>query len=242
MSKIALSFQHVSKTFALQQERTIKDIVPSLLKGKNWAQQHRVFKNISFDISQGETVGIVGKNGAGKSTLLKLIAGVTQPNTGKVVVNGRVAPVIELTAGFHHELTGYENIYLNAAILGLHKKEIDARIDAIIQFSELSEYIHVPVKKYSTGMFMRLGFSIAIQMDAPIILLDEVLAVGDAEFQEKCLVYLEGLKKAQDKTIIFVSHDEEAVKRFCDRALLIHNQEILLDDTPKVIFEKYNTL
>ena len=242
MSKNALTFSHVTKSFALQQERTIKDLVPALLSGRNWAKQHTVFTDISFNITKGETVGIVGKNGAGKSTLLKLIAGVTQPNTGKIDVIGRVAPVIELTAGFHHELTGYENIYLNAAILGLHKKEIDERIDAIIQFSGLEEYIHVPVKKYSTGMFMRLGFSIAIQMDAPIILLDEVLAVGDAEFQEKCLVYLEGLKKAKDKTIIFVSHDEDAVVRFCDRALLIHDQHIIIDSSPKDVFEKYHTL
>lgn len=242
MSKIALSLNHLSKSFALQQDRTIKDIIPSLIKGQSWAKRHTVFKNIDFTINQGETVGIVGKNGAGKSTLLKLIAGVTQPTSGSITVNGKVAPVIELTAGFHHELTGYENIYLNAAILGLHKKEIDQRVDAIIQFSELEEYIHIPVKKYSTGMFMRLGFSIAIQMDAPIILLDEVLAVGDAEFQEKCLSYLEELKKSKEKTIIFVSHDEDAVTRFCDRALLIHDKKIVVDGTPKEAFKKYHSL
>lgn len=242
MSNIALSLNHLSKSFVLQQDRTIKDIIPSLIKGQSWAKRHTVFKNIDFTIHQGETVGIVGKNGAGKSTLLKLIAGVTQPTSGSITVNGKVAPVIELTAGFHHELTGYENIYLNAAILGLHKKEIDQRVDAIIQFSELDEYIHVPVKKYSTGMFMRLGFSIAIQMDAPIILLDEVLAVGDAEFQEKCLSYLEELKKSKKKTIIFVSHDEDAVTRFCDRALLIHDKKILVDGTPKEAFKKYHEL
>ena len=242
MSKQALKFSNVSKEFAFQEDRTIKDIIPSLFSGKGWARKHLVFSNMNFEINQGETVGIVGKNGAGKSTLLKLIAGVTKPSTVEVAVTGRVAPVIELTAGFHHELTGLENIYLNAAILGLHKAEVEERLDAIIEFSELSEFINVPVKKYSTGMFMRLGFSIAIQMDAPIILLDEVLAVGDADFQEKCLVYLEGIKKAKDKTIIFVSHDEESVSRFCDRALLIHDKKLLTDDTPRKIFKQYNAL
>ena len=242
MSKELLSFSSVTKTFIFQEDRTIKDFVPSLISGKSWARRNVVFKNVSFSIKQGETVGIVGKNGAGKSTLLKLIAGVTEPTKGKVVVNGRVAPVIELTAGFHHELTGLENIYLNAAILGLHKTEVEDRLDAIIQFSELGEFIHVPVKKYSTGMFMRLGFSIAIQMDAPIILLDEVLAVGDAEFQEKSLSYLEDLKKSKEKTIIFVSHDEDAVRRFCDRALLIHDHKLHMDDTPREVFKQYHML
>lgn len=239
---IALQFTTVTKEFNLQQGKTIKDLVSDLIKGRSWSKKHLVFDSMSFVINKGETVGIVGKNGAGKSTLLKLIAGVTQPTKGTVTVNGRVAPVIELTAGFHHELSGLENIYLNAAILGLHKAEVEERLDAIIQFSELGEFIHVPVKKYSTGMFMRLGFSIAIQMDAPIILLDEVLAVGDAEFQEKCLVYLEGLKKSKEKTIIFVSHDEEAITRFCDRALLIHEHTVHMDGTPEKVFEEYHRL
>ena len=242
MPDTTIQFSNVTKSFTFQEDRTLKDIIPALISGKGWAKTHTVFKNLSFSVKEGETIGIVGKNGAGKSTMLKLIAGVTEPTSGSVKVVGRVAPVIELTAGFHHELTGYENIYLNAAILGLHKAEIDQRIDTIIQFSELADYIHVPVKKYSTGMFMRLGFSIAIQMDAPIILLDEVLAVGDAEFQEKCLSYLEGIKKTKDKTIIFVSHDEDAVTRFCDRAVLLHEQKIVADDIPKKIFAKYHQL
>lgn len=239
---VSLQFKNVRKEFNLQQGKTLKELLPDLIKGKSWSKKHLVFNKINFSINQGETVGIVGKNGAGKSTLLKLIAGVTQPTKGKVVVNGRVAPVIELTAGFHHELTGLENIYLNAAILGLHKAEVEERLDAIIQFSELGEFIHVPVKKYSTGMFMRLGFSIAIQMDAPIILLDEVLAVGDAEFQEKSLKYLEELKKSKEKTIIFVSHDEDAVTRFCDRALLIHNHSLHMDAAPKEVFKEYHKI
>lgn len=240
MSTPVIQFDHVCKSFYIQEERTFKDLVPSLLRGRSAMKLHEVLKSISFTIDQGETVGIVGKNGAGKSTILKLIAGVTYANTGSVTVTGKVAPLIELGAGFHHELTGYENIYLNAAILGMHKKEIDAKVKDIIEFSELGEYIHTPVKRYSSGMYMRLGFSVAIYTHAPILLIDEVLAVGDIQFQKKCLDFLHEMKKRHDRTIVFISHDEKAVKNFCDRAILLDQGKIICDDKPEKVFSQYH--
>ncbi len=236
----AITFNHVSKSFNVQQEKTFKDLVPSLMRGKSWSSLHHVLRDVSFTIAEGETVGIVGKNGAGKSTILKLIAGVTYPDKGSVVVNGKVAPLIELGAGFHHELTGYENIFLNAAVLGMHKDEISAKVNDIIEYSELKEFIHTPLKRYSSGMHMRLGFSVAIHTNAPILLIDEVLAVGDITFQKKCLDYLKEVRKRHDRTIVFVSHSEKAVTDFCERAILISDGKILHDATPKEIFKTYH--
>lgn len=241
MDESVIQFKNVTKSFYLQEDKTFKEFLPNLILGKSWAKKFLALSNISFDIKRGETIGIVGKNGAGKSTLLKLIAEVITPTTGQIVINGKVAPLIELGAGFHHELTGYENILLNAAILGMHKKEIEARIDQIIEFSELKEFINVPVKKYSSGMYVRLGFSIAIYTNADIFLIDEVLSVGDAAFQKKCLNKMHELKK-NNKTIIFVSHSELLVKRFCDRAILLKGGEILADGSSEIIFKQYNNL
>lgn len=237
-----ISFKNVSKIFDLREDRTFKELLPNLILGKPWAKKLTALSNISFDINQGETVGIVGKNGAGKSTLLKLIAGVTFPSSGTVTIKEKVAPLIELGAGFHHELTGYENIFLNGAILGLHKKEVEQRINSIIEFSELGDFINTPVKRYSSGMYMRLGFSIAVHTDTPILLIDEVLAVGDAAFQKKCLDRLNKLKNDSNRTIIFISHDEAAVRHFCDRAILINQGKLVEDSAPTSIFETYHKL
>src|SRR5258708_3130626 len=234
-----ISLDHVSKDFFVQEDRTIKELIPHLMLGKSWAKDIKALSDISFTIKKGETVGIVGKNGAGKSTLLKLIAGVTSPSKGQLVITDKVAPLIELGAGFHHELSGYENIFLNAAILGMHKKEIQGKVESIIEFSELQEYIHAPVKKYSTGMYMRLAFAIAIHMDTPILLIDEVLAVGDEAFQEKCLAYLHDMRERENKTIIFVSHAEDSVKSFCERAILLNKGEVIADGPPAKIFAQY---
>ena len=242
MENITISFKNVSKSFYLQDDRTFKELLPNLLTGKPWAKKFNALSSITFDVAQGETVGIVGKNGSGKSTLLKLIAGVTFPSTGSVHIKDKVAPLIELGAGFHYELSGYENIFLNAAILGMHKKEIEAKVDEIIKFSELEEFIHIPVKKYSSGMYMRLGFSIAINTNAPILLIDEVLAVGDIAFQEKCMKKLKEIKASGEKTIIFVSHDEHSVKNFCDRAILINDSRIVIDGKTDKVFEKYHEI
>ncbi len=237
-----ISLKNVSKNFYMQDDRTFKELLPNLLTGKPWAKKFTALSNLNFDIKLGETVGIVGKNGSGKSTLLKLIAGVTFPSGGKIHIGGKVAPLIELGAGFHYELSGYENIFLNAAILGMHKKEIEAKVEEIIEFSELREFIHMPVKKYSSGMYMRLGFSIAINTNAPILLIDEVLAVGDAAFQKKCMDKLKEIKATGEKTIVFVSHDERAVKSFCERAILLDLGKVIEDNSCEVVFRSYNHL
>ncbi len=242
MDTQVIQCKNVTKKFFLQGDKTFKEFLPNLLLGKSWAKEIIALNNISFDITTGETVGIIGKNGAGKSTLLKLLAGVTAASKGEIIVRGKVAPLIEVGAGFHHELTGYENIFLNGAILGMHKKEIEAVVDSIIDFSELKEFIYVPVKKYSLGMYMRLGFAVAIHINAPILLIDEVLAVGDASFQKKCLDYLRKIKKDKTKTIIFVSHSEESVKSFCDRVILLDHGKIIKDSDPQSSFKIYHQL
>jgi len=242
MNNIVISFKNVTKKFHLQEDKTFKEFLPNFLLGKSWAKELIALDNVSFDVTSGETVGIIGKNGAGKSTVLKLMAGVTTPTTGEIIVDGRVAPLIEVGAGFHHELTGYENIFLNGAILGMHKKEIEAVVDDIIKFSELEEFIHIPVKKYSLGMYMRLGFAVAIHVNAPLLLIDEVLAVGDAAFQKKCLNYLIKIKKDKTKTIVFISHSETAVKSFCERVILLDQGRIIKDGDPEKVYTTYHQL
>lgn len=242
MSSIVIQSKNVTKKFHLQEEKTFKEFLPNFILGKSWAKQLIALDDVSFIIEKGETVGIIGKNGAGKSTILKLMAGVTAPTTGEIIVRGRVAPLIEVGAGFHHELTGYENIFLNGAILGMHKKEIEAVVDNVIEFSELKEFIHIPVKKYSLGMYMRLGFAVAIHVNAPILLIDEVLAVGDATFQKKCIDYLKKIRTDKTKTIVFVSHNEEAVKSFCDRVILLDHGKIIQDGNPQTVFKTYHRI
>ena len=234
-----ISFKNVDKEFYLQSKRTFKELIPSLIRGKKWANKLKALNGVSFAISAGETVGIVGHNGAGKSTIMKLIAGVSYTSSGTVSVIGRVAPMIELGAGFHYDLNGYENIYLNSAILGMHKKEIETQLENIIEFSEIREFLHEPLKHLSTGMVMRLAFSIAIHAHADIFLIDEVLAVGDNEFQKKCLAKLEEIKQQKDTIIIFISHDQEAVQQFCERAILLEKGEVVSDGTPVEVFGKY---
>lgn len=242
MNNQTIQAKKVTKKFFLQEDKTFKEFLPNFLLGKSWAKKMTALDNVSFDIKVGETVGIIGKNGAGKSTLLKLIAGVTVPTTGEIIVRERVAPLIEVGAGFHQELTGYENIFLNGAILGMHKKQIEAVVESIIDFSEIREFINVPVKKYSLGMYMRLGFAVAIHVNAPILLIDEVLAVGDAAFQKKCLQYLKAVKEDKNKTIVFVSHSEESVRSFCDRVILLDHGKIIKDGSPEEAFKKYHEI
>lgn len=242
MNNIVIQSDKVTKKFFLQEDRTFKEFLPNFILGRSWARQLLALDNISFTVRMGETVGIIGKNGAGKSTLLKLMAGVTTPSSGEIIVRESVAPLIEVGAGFHHELTGYENIFLNGAILGMHKKEIEAVVDDIIEFSELRQFIHIPVKKYSLGMYMRLGFAVAIHVNAPILLIDEVLAVGDAAFQKKCLNYLRKIKTDKSKTIVFVSHNEDSVKSFCERAILLDHGKLIKDGDPETVFKIYHQL
>lgn len=195
-----------------------------------------VFKDISFEVEKGDVVGIIGRNGAGKSTLLKIISGVLSPTKGSVEVSGNIVPMLELGSGFDFDLSGRENIFLNGSILGYSKKYIQDKFDDIVEFSELGEFIDSPVRTYSSGMYMRLAFSVAINVDAEILLIDEILAVGDAHFQEKCFSKLEELKNS-NKTIVIVSHSLQSVKKLCTRFVWIHEGKIKMDGNEKVIDE-----
>ena len=188
-------------------------------------------KDINFEINQGEAVGIIGKNGAGKSTLLKLLSRVTSPTTGEIKIKGRIASLLEVGTGFHPELSGRENIYLNDAILGMRKKEITRKLDEIIDFSGVERYIDTPVKRYSSGMYVRLAFAVAAHLESEILIVDEVLAVGDAEFQKKCLGKMGDISKGQGRTVLFVSHNMAAVKSFCSKAMVLENGTIKKNDT-----------
>src|SRR5574344_2004502 len=197
-----------------------------------------VLKDINLTIMPGETVALIGVNGSGKSTLLKLITKIIYPNKGRISVNGKLTSLLELGAGFHPDFSGRENIYFNASIFGLSKKEIDNRLDDIIKFSELENFIDNPVRTYSSGMYMRLAFSIAINVDADILLIDEILAVGDQHFQEKCFKKLHDLKNS-DKTIVIVSHSLDQIKKICTRAIWINDGHIAMDDKPEKVIPKY---
>lgn len=217
----AVSFKGVSKRFTLHHERprTLQELVIGLFGGdRGRSEELWALKDVDFEVEEGESLGIIGPNGAGKSTILKLVAGIMRPTSGEMVVRGKVSPLLELGAGFHHDLTGRENVYLNAALLGVRERETRAKFHEIVEFSELERFIDVPLKHYSSGMYMRLGFAVAVNVDPAILLIDEVLAVGDEAFQRKCLVRIEELQK-EDRTIIFVSHALSTVAEMCHRAL-----------------------
>ena len=226
---IVLSVSHVSKDFHLPHHKSdsIKSAIVNLFKRKDKGIdiQHAL-KDISVDIKKGEFFGIVGRNGSGKSTLLKIIAGIYRPTKGTVMTKGKLVPFIELGVGFNPELTGRENVYLNGALLGFSRSEIDAQYDDIVAFAELQDYMDLKLKNYSSGMQVRLAFSVAVRAEANILLVDEVLAVGDADFQRKCYEYFKKLKKDK-KTVVFVSHDMIAIREYCDRAVLIDESKIV---------------
>ena len=234
-------FENVSKHFFKQEDRTLKELIPSLIKGSKPGEFIDALKNFNLEINSGDTVGVLGRNGAGKSTLLKIIAGVTKPTEGRVVVEGKIAPLIELGAGFHPQLTGRENVYLNGSIFGLSKKEIDSVFDEIVTFAELKKFIDTPVKHYSSGMYMRLGFSVAVHVPFDILLTDEILAVGDIEFQEKCINKMNSFKKL-GKIIIFVSHSLETVEAFCNKGLLIDKGNQIYYGNVNEAIEQYKNL
>ena len=196
-------------------------------------------KDINFDIQQGDAVGIIGKNGAGKSTLLKILSRVTTPTTGKVKVKGRIASLLEVGTGFHPELTGRENIFLNGAILGMRKHEIKKHFDAIVDFSGVERYIDTPVKRYSSGMYVRLAFAVAAHLESEILIVDEVLAVGDAEFQKKCLGKMGDVSKGEGRTVLFVSHNMDAVTNLCKSAILLGNGTIKQSGATKDVLARY---
>lgn len=214
----------------------------NLLLSRQPAKQQSVFyalKNVSFSVQPGQAVGFIGSNGAGKSTILKLISKVTYPSEGGVVINGKVTGLLELGAGFHHELTGRENIFFNAAILGMNKAEIKAKEKSIIAFSELEEFIDTPVKYYSSGMYARLGFSIAIHIDPDILLIDEVLSVGDAAFQKKCFERIGTIFRNPKKTVIFVSHNLDYLQRLCSEVIWLDKGSIKARGEPNRIIKQY---
>lgn len=236
--KNAIEIKNMTKSFKIYFDKanTIKEKIIFLSRGKK--EVRTVLSNINLTIQKGETVALIGTNGSGKSTLLKLMTKIYYPTKGTVTTHGKLTSLLELGAGFHPDFSGRENIYFNASIFGLSKKEIDERIKEIIDFAELEEFIDNPVRTYSSGMYMRLAFSIAINVDADILLIDEILAVGDQHFQEKCQKKLLQLK-SDGKTIVIVSHSIESVKQLCDRAVWIFDGKIRLDGKCAEVVNEY---
>lgn len=218
----------VRKTFLLNHAHSLKDTVVSALRGRKLSSQFHALKGLDLVVNEGDSIAILGYNGSGKSTLLKLLSGVMKPDGGHVLTRGRVAGLIEVGAGFHPELSGRENVFLNAAILGMQQKEIEARYDEIVEFAEIGQFIDQEVKHYSSGMFMRLAFSVAIHVDVDVLLVDEILSVGDAPFREKCRAKFEELIAA-GKTLVIVSHDMDMVRELCNRAVVIRKGELVFD-------------
>jgi ABC-type polysaccharide/polyol phosphate transport system ATPase subunit len=239
---VRIKFEDVVQRFRIIQERpdTLREAFAKFRRRISY-HDFEALKHVSFQVAEGEMVGIIGRNGSGKSTILKIVAGVYIPTSGAVAVNGSIAPLIELGAGFHHELTGRENILLNGLLLGLSKREVLSREPQIIEFAELGDFIDVPVKQYSSGMYMRLAFAIATEVNPDILLIDEILAVGDGEFRRKCFERIEHFRNL-GKTILFVSHDLTSIRQFCDRALLLHGGELMEDGSPEFVISRYEAL
>lgn len=237
-----IKVKNIHKSFKLPTERSwgLKQAIFNRLRGAKGYNEYRVLKGISFEVNKGDFLGIVGRNGSGKSTLLKILAGIYHPEKGSVKINGSLVPFIELGVGFNHELTGRENIYLNGALLGFSNKEMDEMYEEIVEFAELKDFMDQKLKNYSSGMQVRLAFSIAIRARGDILILDEVLAVGDAAFQKKCNDYFESLKGEQ--TVILVTHSMENVRKFCNRAILIENGKILKEGAPEKVAKAYQEL
>lgn len=237
-NNIAIKVQNMTKTFKLYSDKpnTLKE---RLVRGwKSKPEIRTVLDDINLTINKGETVALIGVNGSGKSTLLKLMTKIIYPNKGKVITCGKLTSLLELGAGFHPDFTGRENIYFNASIFGLTKEEIDAKIDDILEFSELGKYIDSPIRTYSSGMYMRLAFSVAINVEADILLIDEILAVGDQHFQEKCFNKLEELAKS-NITIVIVSHSLDAIRKLCNRGIWINNGKVAMDGSCDKVIDAY---
>ena len=236
--KDSIIVEHVYKTFSVYMDKanSIKEKI--LFWNRNKKEKREVLKDINLKIKKGEAVALIGVNGSGKSTLLKLMTKIIYPNKGKITTNGKLTSLLELGAGFHPDFSGRENIYFNASIFGLTKKQIDDRLEKIIEFSELKDYIDNPVRTYSSGMYMRLAFSVAINVDADILLVDEILSVGDQHFQEKCLKKMQELKE-EGKTMVFVTHSLNSARMLCDRAIWLHKGSIKLDGNINEVIDKY---
>jgi len=253
MDRIAINISNIGKKYSIGKRASYgslrEDLTNFFIKAirKNGSGNDKQglpdhiwsLKNVSFNIESGEIIGIIGRNGAGKSTLLKIIAGITEPTEGRIDIYGRIGSLLEVGTGFHLELTGRENIYLNGAILGMRRNEIDRKFDEIVAFSEVEKFIDTPVKYYSTGMRVRLGFSVAAHLEPEILLIDEVLAVGDAAFQKKCLGKLNNVATSEGRTVLFVSHDMAAILSLCDRTVLLDNGHITAEGATSEVVEQY---
>ena len=241
MTDVAISVNHVSKVYKLY-DNPMDRLKESLgLSRKKKYKEHYALNGISFEIKKGETVGIIGTNGSGKSTILKIITGVLNPTSGSVQVDGRISALLELGAGFNMEYTGLENVYLNGTMLGFSKEEIDARLQEILDFADIGEFIHQPVKTYSSGMFVRLAFAVAINIDPEILIVDEALSVGDIFFQSKCFRKFEEFKE-RGKTILLVSHDLSSISKYCDRVILLNKGNKVSEGSPKVVVDEYKKI
>jgi len=242
---IDLTFDHVSKKYRIYREPGAASGGPAALRKvqRLWSgwQDFWALRDVSFEVERGEALGIIGQNGAGKSTILKLLYNITTPTKGEIRINGRLAALIEVASGFHPELTGRENIYLNGALLGMKRREIAAKLDSIVDFAGVAAFIDTPVKRYSSGMYLRLGFAIAAHLDPDILLLDEVLAVGDADFQAKCIARINQLKNG-GTTIVFVSHNLSAVESLCDRVFLLRQGEVYKSGPARQVISDYEKM
>ncbi|HEX3685653.1 MAG TPA: ABC transporter ATP-binding protein [Bryobacteraceae bacterium] len=239
---VPINLDGVTQRYRVISERpdTIRELFSRFFRHKTSYHDFDALKDITLSVPRGEMVGIIGRNGSGKSTLLKIIAGVYRPTRGRVEVNGAVAPLIELGAGFHHELTGRENILLNGLLLGYSRREMLARQGSIIEFADIGDFIDAPVKQYSSGMYTRLAFAVATEVDPDILVVDEILAVGDLAFQAKCFDRLKQFRAA-GKTILLVTHSMEQVSKFCDRAIFLEKGQILFDGEPEQAIGLYRT-
>ena len=256
MSEIMLKISHISKQYKLGQiggttlreelqrwnaKRRKQEDPTRKIGARDYStgESFMALDDVSFEAMKGERIGIIGHNGAGKSTLLKLISRITAPTSGDIWMNGRVASMLEVGTGFHGELTGRENIYMNGAILGMKKKEIDAKIEDIIEFSECRQFIDTPVKRYSSGMYVKLAFSVAAHLDSEIMIMDEVLAVGDMAFQKKCLEKMSDVSKAEGRTILYVSHNMSTIRQLCDRCIVLDHGKVIFDGDVEEAINRY---
>lgn len=241
MEEVAIRVDHVSKVYKLYDKPTDRVKESLGLTRKKLSRDHYALNDLNFTVHRGETVGIIGTNGAGKSTILKIITGVLNPSSGKVDINGRISALLELGAGFNMEYTGIENVYLNGTMIGFSKEEIDAKMDDILKFADIGDFVYQPCKTYSSGMFVRLAFAVAINIEPEILIVDEALSVGDVFFQAKCYKKFEEFKKA-GKTILFVSHDLSSISKYCDRVVLLNKGTKLAEGSPREMVDMYKKL
>lgn len=237
--EIALKIENVSKKFEIPHDkiRTLRGAFVNVFKRKTY-ETFNALENVSFEVRKGEFFGIIGRNGSGKSTLLKILAGIYQADSGKIHINGMISPFLELGIGFNPELSGKDNVYLNATVLGLTKKQIDKKFDEIVAFSELERFIDQKIRNYSSGMQVRLAFSVSVHARRDILLMDEVLAVGDVSFQQKCLNEFEKYRKS-GRTVLLVTHSMDTVKKYCNRAVLLKEGRVITIGNPKDVSDEY---